>query len=51
MREELLVPEETYRNEIAQMQKEIHYLRMRVKKLTEEIHDLKYGPVQLELDV
>ena len=52
MKEELLVPEETYRNEIAQMQKEIHYLRMRVKKLTEEIHDLKkYGPVQLELDV
>ena len=52
MKEELLVPEETYRNEIAQMQKEIHYLRLRVKKLMEEIHDLKKcGPVQLELDV
>ena len=52
MKEERLVSEETHRTEISQMQKEIHYLRMRVKKLTEEIHDLKkYGPVQLELDV
>jgi len=46
------VPEETYRTEIAQMQKEIHFLQMRVKELTEEIYDLrKYGPVQLELDI
>ena len=52
IKEERLVSEETHRTEISQMQKEIHYLRMRVKKLTEEIHDLKkYGPVQLELDV
>ena len=51
-REERSVPEETYRTEIAQMQKEIHFLQMRVKELTEEIYDLrKYGPVQLELDI
>jgi len=51
-KEDRLVPEETYRTEIAQMQKQIHYLQLRVKELSEELHDLrKYGPVQLELDV
>ena len=51
-REERSVPEETYRTEIAQMQKQIHYLQLRVKELTEEIYDLrKHGPVQLELDI
>lgn len=51
-KEDRLVPEETYRTEIAQMQKQIHYLQLRVKELTEELHDLrKHGPVQLELDV
>jgi len=51
-REERSVPEETYRTEIAQMQKQIHYLQMRVKELTEEVDDLrKHGPIQLELDI
>ncbi len=52
MEEERSVPNEIYKNEIAQMQMEIHFLQMRVKELTEEVHDLrKYGPVQLELDI
>lgn len=52
MEEERSVPNEMYKNEIAQMQMEIHFLQMRVKELTEEVHDLrKYGPVQLELDI
>ena len=52
MKEERSVPDEIYKNEIAQMQKQIHYLQVRVKELTEEVHDLrKYGPVQLELDI
>ena len=52
MREEQLVPDEMYKNEIAQMQKQIHFLQMRVKELTQEVRDLrKYGPVQLELDI
>jgi len=52
LKEDRLVPEETYKTEIAQMQKQIHYLQLRVKELSEELHDLrKYGPVQLELDV
>ena len=49
--EERSVPDETFKNEIAQMQKQIHFLRMRLKELTEVVRDLrKYGPVQLELD-
>ena len=52
MKEDRSVPEETYRTEIAQMQKQIHYLQLRVKELSEEVYDLrKYRPVQLELDV
>ena len=52
MKEERLVSEDIYKSEISQMQKEIHFLQMRVKELTEEIYDLrKHGPVQLELDV
>ena len=52
MKEERLVSEDIYRSEISQMQKEIHYLQLRVKELTEEVYDLrKYGPVQLELDI
>ena len=52
MKEERSVPNEMYKNEIAQMQKQIHFLQMRVKELTEEVRDLrKYGPVQLELDI
>ena len=51
-KEDRSVPEETYRTEIAQMQKQIHYLQMRVKELTEEVYDLRnHGPIQLELDV
>ena len=52
MKEERSVPDEIYKNEIAQMQKQIHFLQMRVKELTQEVRDLrKYGPVQLELDI
>ena len=52
MKEERLVSEDIYKSEISQMQKEIHFLQMRVKELTEEVYDLrKHGPVQLELDV
>ena len=52
MKEERSVPDEMYKNEIAQMQKQIHFLQMRVKELTQEVRDLrKYGPVQLELDI
>ena len=53
MKEERSVPDEMYKNEIAQMQMEIHFLQMRVKEsFTQEVHDLrKYGPVQLELDI
>ena len=52
MKEERSVSEDVYKSEISQMQKEIHFLQMRVKELTEEIYDLrKNGPVQLELDV
>ena len=51
-KEDRLVPEETYRTEIAQMQQQIHYLQMRVKELSEELYDLrKHGPIQLELDI
>ena len=51
-KEDRLVPEETYKTEISQMQKQIHYLQLRVKELTEEVHDLrKHVPIQLELDV
>ena len=50
MREEKLVPDEMYKNEIAQMQKQIHDLQVRVTELVSEVQDLrKYGPVQLEL--
>ena len=50
MREEKLVPDEMYKNEIAQMQKQIHDLQVRVIELVSEVLDLKkYGPVQLEL--
>ena len=50
MREEKLVPDEMYKNEIAQMQKQIHNLQVRVTELVSEVQDLKrYGPVQLEL--
>ena len=50
MREEQLVPAEMYKNEIAQMQKQIHDLQVRVTELVSEVQDLrKYGPVQLEL--
>ena len=50
MREEQLVPDEMYKNEIAQMQKQIHDLQVRVTELVSEVQDLrKYGPVQLEL--
>lgn len=50
MKEDRLVPEETYRTEIAQMQQQIHYLQLRVKELSEEVHDLRnHGPKQLEL--
>ena len=52
MKEERSVSEDVYKSEISQMQKEIHFLQMRVKELTEEIYDLrKHGPVQLELDI
>ena len=52
MKEERLVSEDVYKNEISQMQQEIHYLRMRLKELTEVVHDLrKNGPVQLELNL
>ena len=52
MKEERSVSEDVYKSEISQMQKEIHFLQMRVKELTEEIYDLrKHGPVQLELDL
>ena len=52
MKEERSVPDEIYKNEIVQMQKQIHYLQMRVKELSEEVHDLrKCGPVQLELEI
>jgi len=52
MKEDRLVPEETYKTEIAQMQKQIHYLQLRVKELTEEVYDLRnHGPIQLELDI
>ena len=52
MKEERSVSDEMYKNEIAQMQKQIHFLQMRVKELTQEVRDLrKYGPVQLELDI
>ena len=52
MKEERSVSEDIYKSEISQMQKEIHFLQMRVKELTEEVYDLrKHGPVQLELDV
>ena len=52
MKEERLVSEDIYKSEISQMQKEIHFLQMRVKELTEEVYDLrKHGPVQLELDI
>jgi len=51
-KEDRLVPEYIHKNEIFEMQKQIHYLQMRVKELTEELHDLrKHGPIQLELDV
>ena len=50
MREEKLVPDEMYKNEIAQMQKQIHDLQVRVIELVSEVQDLKkYEPVQLEL--
>ena len=52
MKEERLVSEDVYKNEISQKQQEIHYLRMRLKELTEVVHDLrKNGPVQLELNL
>ena len=52
MKEERLVSEDVYKSEISQMQREIHYLRMRLKELTEVVHDLrKNGPVQLELNL
>ena len=52
MKEERSVSEDVYKSEISQMQREIHYLRMRLKELTEVVHDLrKNGPVQLELDI
>ena len=52
MKEDRSVPDEMYKNEIAQMQKQIHFLQMRVKELTQEVRDLrKYGPDQLELDI
>jgi len=52
MKEDRLVPEETYKTEISQMQKQIHYLQLRVKELTEEVYDLRnHGPIQLELDI
>ena len=52
IKEERLVSEDIYKSEISQMQKEIHFLQMRVKELTEEVYDLrKHGPVQLELDI
>jgi hypothetical protein len=52
MKEERSVSEDIYKSEISQMQKEIHFLQMRVKELTEEVYDLrKHGPVQLELDI
>ena len=52
MKEERSVSEDVYKSEISQMQKEIHFLQMRVKELTEEIYDLrKHGPVQLEFDL
>ena len=52
MKEDRLVPEETYKTEIAQMQKQIHYLQLRVKELTEEVYDLRnHGQIQLELDI
>jgi cell division protein FtsB len=52
MKEDRSVPEETYKTEISQMQKQIHYLQLRVKELTEEVYDLrKHGPIQLELDI
>ena len=50
MKEDQLVPEEVYKSEIAQMQKQIHNLQVRVTELVSEVQDLKrYGPVQLEL--
>ena len=50
MREEKLVPDEMYKNEIAQMLKLILDLQVRVIELVSEVQDLKkYGPVQLEL--
>ena len=50
MEEERSVPDEMYKNEIAQMQKQIHDLQVRVIELVSEVQDLKkYGPVQLEL--
>ena len=50
MREEKLVPDEMYKNEIAQMQKQIRDLQVRVIELVSEVQDLKkYEPVQLEL--
>ena len=52
MKEERSVSEDIYKSEISQMQKEIHFLQMRVKELTEEVYDLrKHGPVQLELNL
>ena len=52
MGEDRLVSEDIYKSEISQMQKEIHFLQMRVKELTEVVHDLrKNGPVQLELNL
>jgi len=46
------VPEYIHKNEIFEMQKQIHYLQMRVKQLSEELHNLRnHGPIQLELDV
>ena len=52
MKEERSVSEDVYKSEISQMQKEIHFLQMRVKELTEEVYDLrKHGPVQLEFDL
>ena len=52
IKEERSVSEDIYKSEISQMQKEIHFLQMRVKELTEEVYDLrKHGPVQLELDI
>ena len=52
LREERVVSEQVYKSEISQMQQEIHYLRMRLKELTEIVHDLKKnGPVQLEFDL